>query len=77
MGDTLTENRLDLYLQAFGDLPFQELVDSLKAFILEARWFPKIPDIRDRVLGPVADKKLLADAEAEVAWEKVLNFVDN
>lgn len=76
VGETLTENRVDLYLQALAGLPFRELVGCLEAFILEARWFPKIPDIRDRVLGPVPDKKLLSDAEAEVAWEKVLNFVD-
>jgi len=76
VGETLTENRTDLYLQALADLPFRELADCLAALISESRWFPKIPDIRDRVLGPVPEKKLLDDAQAEAAWERVLAFVN-
>lgn len=76
VGESLTENRVDLYLQALADLPFEELAACLEKLILEARWFPKIPDIREKVLGPAQDKKLLADAEAETAWENVLHFVD-
>jgi hypothetical protein len=75
-GDTLTPKRIDLYLQCLADLDAEKVTAALDGALLSCKWFPKIPEIRDIVLGPVPEKKLLDDAEAEAAWEKVLNFVD-
>ena len=77
VGESLNEDRVDLYLQALADLPFEPLAECLKALIIESRWFPKIPDIREKVLGAAPEKKLTREAEAEAGWERVLHFADH
>ncbi|MGA2630218.1 MAG: hypothetical protein ABSG54_08365 [Terriglobia bacterium] len=72
----LTDRRLELYLEALSDLPFGVLRCSLEAMLKTSKFFPRIPEIREAVLGPLASA---VDAElegAENAWQHVLAYVD-
>jgi hypothetical protein len=48
-GEKVGQDRIDIYLQALADLPFRDVQKVVQNMILENRFFPKIPDIRNRV----------------------------
>ncbi len=80
VGQTLTTQRIDIYLQALDDLPFERLKMALDRILLESEWFPKIPHIRALVLGDPAkleeQEKAEQEAEAEAAWLRIMNYVN-
>ena len=68
VGETCSPQRLDLYLQALADLDFLKLKACLEGMLNTARWFPKIPEIREAVLGG-------PDRDAAEAWEKIARII--
>ncbi len=66
--ETCSPQRLDLYMQTLCDLDFTKVARVLESMLSTARWFPKIPDIREAILGsPVK--------EAEEAWEEISRLI--
>lgn len=72
-GENLSPKRIDLYLQALSDLAYEKLIDALSLMVTTCEWFPKIPHIREAVLGKQKDNE---DAEAEAAWLRVLAYAN-
>lgn len=74
LGETLTPKRIDLYLQCLSDIDGEKVNAALESALLTCKWFPKIAEIREMVMGNpvVAD-----DAEADTAWANVIRYVDN
>lgn len=75
-GETITPDRSDIYLQSLEDLPYEGLLGAISGMLLESRWFPKIPEIREAVLGKQPDAKAIAVAEAEASWLRVLEYAN-
>lgn len=80
VGQSLTPQRIDIYLQALADLPFERLKMALSRILLESEWFPKIPHIRALVIGDPKKleehEKAEKEAEAEAAWLRVLAYAN-
>jgi len=72
--EPLTKPRLKVYLEALADLEFEGLMRALESLVLTSRWFPKIPEIREAVLGKPLDPKTLEGVECELAWEHVTHY---
>jgi hypothetical protein len=68
VGETCSPQRLDLYLQALANLDFLKLKANLEGMLNTARWFPKIPEIREAVLGG-------PDRDAAEAWERIARMI--
>ena len=66
--ETCSMERIALYLQTLCDLPFAKVCEVLESMLTTARWFPKIPDIREAVLGG-------PNQDAAEAWEKITRLI--
>jgi hypothetical protein len=73
VGENLTPERLDVYYQALSDLPGEDVTAALEKLLFTSKWFPKIPEIRELIEGKLED---IAEAEAEAAWQRVLQFAN-
>jgi hypothetical protein len=60
-----------------SDLPFRELLAALETGLSTWKWFPKIPEIREAVLGKQPTLSDQEETEAEAAWLHVLNYADH
>jgi hypothetical protein len=65
---------MDVYYQALSDLPMGAVNVALEQLLRTAKWFPKIPEIRELIEGKPED---IADAEAEAAWQRALEYVNH
>lgn len=70
VGEKFSAERLDIYLQAFSDLPFERITHALESMIMTTRWFPKIPDVREAVLGGPHDLE-------NSAWDKIVKKIED
>lgn len=71
IGERFSAERADIYLQRLEDLPFERLIEELTGMLDTCRWFPKIPEIREAVLG----NPLSEDAERE--WAVIAQSIDH
>lgn len=65
-GEACSVERADIYIQSLSDLDHGKLLIALESMIKTARFFPKIPDIREAVIGHPGDD----------AWQKMVARVD-
>jgi hypothetical protein len=72
LGEVIEQNRVEIYLRALCDLPFDRLCTVLGSMVITCRKFPAIPDIREAVAGLPAN---LVDLEAEAAWLAAYQWV--
>lgn len=75
LAEALAENikpeRIDIYLEDLSDLSPAAVCAVLKRMRKTARWFPKIPDIREAVLGKPQSPAEVETEMANQAWEQI------
>jgi hypothetical protein len=69
---SLTPERISLYLHALSDLPPEKVAAALESMVKTSRFFPKIVEIREAVLGT---SPATIDACAEAAWMVVEQWI--
>lgn len=72
-GENVSAERMDLYYQALVDLPAERVTEALESLLFTAKWFPKIPEIRELIEG---NPEELREAEGEAAWQAVLEYAN-
>jgi hypothetical protein len=76
VGEVVAPERLRLYADKLQDLPVGKLYEVLDRMAQTERWFPKIPDIREAVLGYSESVSDQTETEAELSWQKILDCSD-
>ena len=71
--ETLSAESIDVYWQGLCDLPAADVIPAIGKLIRTSKWFPKIAEIRELIEGKPEE---LAEAEAEAAWQRVLEYVN-
>lgn len=68
-GEVCSPERADIYIQALSDLEADKVLLVLEKMLNTARFFPKIPDIREAVLGAPG-------SPANLQWETISKHLD-
>jgi hypothetical protein len=69
--EPLTDARLKIYVEALADLPYDELRAALEGMIKTCAWFPKIPEIREAVIGNPEQ------AEIDAQWQQIASRIES
>jgi hypothetical protein len=70
VGESLTEGRIEIYVNALCYVPYAALMRALARCPTECKWFPKIPELLE-MAGVSHD----LEAEAEAAWMTLEQFL--
>lgn len=76
-GEACSAERADIYTQALADLDPRNLMAVLETMLKTAKWFPKIPEIREAVLGDAGEKSWEIIASRVDAWRDRAQFADD
>lgn len=71
-GESVTEARLDIYVQSLIDIPREKLAEGFKRALRETKFFPKISELRDLSGWSPQDQKTV---EAQAAWKYVNEYL--
>jgi hypothetical protein len=69
-GTALEKERLKIYIASLADLPLEPLLKAIDKWSLTKKGFPDNCELRELVTGPIGP------AEAEIAWNEVVAYVD-
>lgn len=75
-GEACSAERADIYAQALADLDARKLIAALESMLKTAKWFPKIPEIREAVLGDDGEKAWEIIASRVNSWRDRMQFAD-
>lgn len=76
-GEACSAERADIYTQALADLEPEKLMAVLESMLQTAKWFPKIPEIREAVLGNAGEKSWEIIASRVNGWRDRMQFSDD
>jgi hypothetical protein len=71
-GETLTEERLEIYARELVDLPRELLTTSFRRTLRELKWFPKVAELRELAR---ASEENLKKVQADAAWNYVNEYL--
>lgn len=71
-GESLTEERIDIYARSLADIPQRSLKDAFGRAIRELKWFPKIAELRELAGVIAVDEEKV---EADAAWKYVNEYL--